>query len=92
MARQLWERRFYAQKVVFNSGAAWKKQHPDVNQTWVIRAIAEPYKQEWDGDDIYFSWVPELRKWLKVVVQENRIATAHIDRRLLKRFGVPQNV
>ena len=67
------------------------EKHPDVSLEWVLKAIAEPDHREWDGDDIYYSWVPELQKWLKVVVENNRIATAHIDRRLLRLFGVPEN-
>ena len=41
--------------------------------------------------DIYYSWVPERQRWLKVVVEDDRIATAHIDRRLLRILGVPGN-
>ena len=57
----------------------------------MVKAIAEPDRQEWDGDDIYYSWVSEIQKWIKVVVEDDRIATAHIDRRLLRLFGVPEN-
>ena len=80
----------YARLVLANSGNVWQEKHPDVDPEWVARAIAEPNRQEFDGDDIYYSWVPERQKWLKVVVEDNRIATAFIDRRLLRLFGVPE--
>lgn len=81
----------YARDVLADSVSTWQEKHPDVVQEWVVRAIAEPDGQDWDGDDIYYSWVPERQKWLKVVVENNRIATAHLDRRLLRLFGVPGN-
>ena len=81
----------YAREVLANSGSYWQEKHPDVNPEWVVRAIAEPNRQESDGDDIYYSWVPERQRWLKVVVENDRIATAHIDRRLLRILGVPEN-
>ena len=74
-----------------NSGSYWQERHPDVEPEWVVRAIAEPNLQDWDGNDIYYSWVPERQRWLKVVVEDARIATAHIDRRLLRILGVPEN-
>ena len=85
---QRWE---YARFVLANSGTRWREKHPDVDTEWVIRAIAEPNQREFDGDDIYYSWLPERQRWLKVVVQNDRIATAHIDRRLFRLFGVPRN-
>ena len=88
MTNQSWQKDSYALCVLRNSGTAWETRHPDVDRFWVVRGIADPNKQEWDRDDIYFSWVPERKKWLKVVVEDDRIATAHLDRRLLKRFGV----
>ena len=81
----------YASQVLANSGLTWRDKHPDVHPDWILRAIAEPDRQEWDGDDIYYSWVPERRRWLKVVVENDRIATAFMDRRLLRLFGVPEN-
>ncbi len=81
----------YARQVLDNSSSTWQEKHPDVRVSWVEKAIAEPDRQEWDGDDIYYSWVPEYQRWLKVVVENDRIATAHIDRRLLRLFGVPEN-
>ena len=84
------ERWQYARQVIANSGSSWNDKHPEVLPEWVVRAIAEPHRQEFDGDDIYYSWVPERQRWLKVVVENDRIATAHIDRRLLRILGVPQ--
>lgn len=81
----------YARQVLESSRSNWHAKHPDVDPAWVVRAIAEPHRQEYDGDDIYYSWVPEVQRWLKVVVEGDRIATAHIDRRLMRLLGVPEN-
>lgn len=85
------DRWYYARQVVQQSGRVWREKHPDVDPDWVVRAISEPDRREWDGDDIYYSWIPERRRWLKVVVEDDRIATAFLDRRLLRLFGVPEN-
>ena len=81
----------YARQVLANSGSMWQEKHPDVDAEWVVRAIAQPDRQEWDGDALYYSWIADRGRWLKVVVEENRIATAFLDRRLLRLFGVPEN-
>ena len=85
------DRWYYARQVLQQSGRGWQEKHPDVDSDWVVRAIAVPNRREWDGDDIYYSWVPEHQRWLKVVVEEDRIATAFLDRRLTRLFGVPEN-
>lgn len=85
------DRWHYARRVLQQSGSSWQEKHPDVDPEWVVRAIAEPDRREWDGDDIYYGWVPERQRWLKVVVEEHRIATAFIDRRLIRLLGVPES-
>lgn len=37
-------------------------KHPDVREEWIVRAIAEPNHIDNDGDDLYFSYVPEVVK------------------------------
>ena len=91
LSGQLMQRWEYARFVLSNSGSGWQEKHPDVDPDWVVRAIANPHQREFDGDDIYYSWIPERQRWLKVVVEGDRVATAFTDRRLLRLFGVPEN-
>ena len=57
---------------------------------WVERTIAEPEHQEGHrGRSIYFGKVPEVGHWLKVVVENDQLHTAYIDRRFDKLWGKP---
>ena len=85
------ERREYARRVVSNP--TWhriEKPHRDVTPEWIENIIANPYHQETDptdGRELYYGWVDEIQKWMKVVVEDDQLHTAHIDRRLISRFG-----
>lgn len=65
-------------------------KHPDVREEWIVRAIAEPNHIDNDGDDLYFSYVPEVVKWIRVVVANDRLLTAYIDRRPMTWWGIPK--
>ena len=65
-------------------------RHPDVREEWIVRAIAEPNHIDNDGDDLYFSYVPEIEKWIRVVVANDRLLTAYIDRRPMAWWGIPR--
>ena len=64
--------------------------HPEVEEEWIVRAIAVPDHTDSDGDDLYFSFVPEIQRLIRVVVSGDRLLTAHIDRRLMQWWGVPK--
>lgn len=66
------------------------KPHTDVKEEWIVRAIAVPDYTDSDGDDLYFSFVPEIQRWIRVVVSGNRLLAAYIDRRLIEWWGVPK--
>lgn len=57
----------YAREAAANATEHYRTQpHPDVLEDWIIRAIAEPHRTDSDGDDLYFSYVPEIGKWIRV--------------------------
>ena len=86
MASDPWE---YARMVVANAlGHYHIAPHPDVKEEWIVRAIAVPDHTDSDGDSLYFSFVPEIQRWIRVVVSGNRLLTAYIDRRPMKWWGV----
>ena len=64
--------------------------HPEVDEEWIVRGIAEPDYTDNDGDDLYFSFVPEIKKWLRIVVTNDRLLTAYVDRRPMRWWGIPK--
>ena len=85
------ERREYARRVVSNPTDHYiEEPHRDVMPEWIENIVAEPYHQETDERDereLYYGWVDEIEKWVKVVVENDQLHTAHIDWRLNRRFG-----
>lgn len=86
-------RREYARRVMSNPIRHFIVQpHHDVKPEWIEDIISEPYYQETDprdGRELYYGWVDEIGKWVKVVVEDDRLLTAYINRRLTRRFGRP---
>jgi hypothetical protein len=68
-----------------------REPHPEVKDEWIERTIIEPYHHETDTDgrELYFGAVPEARTWIRVVVENDRLHTAYLDRRLIRRWGRP---
>ena len=82
------ERWDFVRRVVSNSLAHYiERPHQDVEPEWIERAIAEPDHTGYDGRDLYFCWIDEAKKWLRVVVDDDRLLTAYLDWRLTRRFG-----
>ena len=85
------ERREYARQVIANpTGHYIHRPHKDVELVWIEDIIAEPYHQETDpidGREQYYGWVEEIEKWVQVVVENDQLHTAYINRNLTNRFG-----
>ena len=81
----------YARRVMSNSTRHYiTHPHRDVRLEWIEDVIAAPYHQETDpidGREVYCGWVDEVKKWVKVVVEDDQLHTAYIDWRLERRFG-----
>ena len=85
------DRREYARRVMANPIRHYiLAPHNDVKPEWIEDIISEPYYQETDprdGRELYYGWIEEIGKWVKVVVEDDRLLTAYINRRLTRRFG-----
>ena len=91
-AREKAKRRRYARRVIANPTPHYDpNRHSQVQTEWIERTITEPYHQrrDTDGRMIYFGKVPEVNKWLRVVVENDQLLTAYFDRRLIRRWGKP---
>ena len=84
-------RRAYARRVMANPTRHYiREPHDDVMPEWIENILTAPYHQETDprdGRELYYGWVDEVKKWVKVVVDEDRLHTAYMHRRLVRRFG-----
>lgn len=69
-----------------------KYKHPEVEYEWIKRTLANPYYsevQQHNGRIRYYGYIKEIGKWLRVVIDDGKLLTAHIDKRALKRWGHP---
>ena len=79
----------YAREAIANPLKDWQTEHPEVAVMWVERAIVEPEHEIADrGRVVYFSRVPETGRWLRVVLEDDRLLTAYLDRRIPRRLGM----
>ena len=79
----------YARQAIANPLKDWQTEHPEIELIWVERAIVEPDHQMADrGRVVYFSRIPESDRWLRVVLENDRLLTAYLDRRIPRRLGV----
>lgn len=85
------ERRAYARRVMSNATRHYiDEPHHEVKPEWIEDILAAPYHQETDtkdGRELYYGWVDEIKRWVKVVVEDDCPHTAYIHRRLVRRFG-----
>ena len=82
------ERWEYARRVVSNpTGHYIDEPHLDVKPEWIERTIAEPHHRGYDGSELYYRWIDEMKHWLRVVVEDDQLHTAYFDGRLDKVFG-----
>ena len=83
----------YARRVISNvtDHFSTAQRHPEVDIAWIERTLITPHYQETDADgrELYYGAVPEMGHWLRVVVENDQLLTAYLDRRLITRWGVP---
>ena len=70
-------------------------RHPEPTTEWIERTLMGPYTAEEDeteiGRVVYYGYVPEVEKWLVVVVaQDDRLFNAYFNRNLLRLWGKPE--
>ena len=86
--------RRYARGVIANPtqhGRDIHFRHPEVQEEWIERVITEPYLTEIqrDGRIRYWGAVPEVRNWLRLVVENNQLHTATLDGSKRREWGTP---
>ena len=79
-------------KIIDNPTAHYRPEsHPEIMDEWIERTLTAPHHQETgtDGRELYYGVVPEEGKWIRVVVENDRLHTAYFDKRLIMRWGMP---
>lgn len=68
-----------------------KITHPEPRDEWVERVIANPYhlEQQENGRISYFGYIEEAEKWLRVIVDDEKLFNRYFDRTKLKEWGRP---
>ena len=58
-----------------------KEKHPEIEEEWVERVLANPYYTEpqEDGRIRYYGFIPELDKWIRVIVDDRKLHNRFID-------------
>lgn len=70
----------------------WKADHPDMEDTWVLRTLVNPDRHIVDPEDgrgLYYRWEKEADDWIKVVVDSDRQVTAYRDHQVRPQWGRP---
>lgn len=69
-----------------------KRDHPEVKDEWVEYVLSNPYRceiQPKDGRMRYWRYIPEMKRWLRVIVKGGIVHNAFFDRGKLKEWGIP---
>ena len=65
--------------------------HPEIRDEWVERVLENPYHTETqsDGRIRYYGYIPELRHWIRVIVDDGMLHNRFIDHAKLRVWGRP---
>ena len=68
-----------------------KRKHPEVEEEWVERVIANPLHTETEvnGRIRYWGFIVEEDKWLRVIVDEGMLLNRFFDHKKLNQWGRP---
>lgn len=68
-----------------------KYKHPEIRDEWVARVLANPYHTETqaDGRIRYYGYIPEVDKWIRVIVENGILINRFFDRGKLRKWGRP---
>lgn len=64
---------------------------PEVRPEWIERTLTSPREvvRQADGRIRYDGSVPEMKNWLRVVVENDQLVTAFLIHSLRKKWGTP---
>ena len=65
--------------------------HPEPKEERVARVIANPHfvEEQSNGRLSYFGYIEEAQKWLRVILEDDKLFTRYFDRTKLKERGRP---
>ena len=67
------------------------RKHPGVRDERVSRVLENPHHVEVqsNGRLRYYGYIPEVDKWLRVIVEDGKLLNRFYDRAKLKEWGRP---
>ena len=68
-----------------------KHNHPEIQDEWVERVLANPYYSELqpNGRVRYWGYIAEAERWVRVVLEDGKLFNRFFDRVALRRWGKP---
>lgn len=68
-----------------------RQNHPEVKDEWVEQVIYNPYHTEVqeNGRISHWGFIEESDKWLRVIVEDDKLFNLFFDRIALRRWGKP---
>ena len=68
-----------------------KQNHPEVQDEWVERVLANPYHSEIqeNGRVRYWGYIEEAGTWLRIILEDGKLFNRFLDRVALRRWGRP---
>lgn len=65
--------------------------HPEPKEEWVARVVANPHfvEEQSNGRLSYFGYIEEAQKWLRVILEDDKLFNRYFDRTKLKEWGRP---
>ena len=89
--------RRYARRVMRDPHPYWqtsRENHPEPSDEFIEQTLTDPFTAHSDtqhvGRTVYYRYIPDARKWLQVVVQDDHLFNAYFNQRLLRRWGRPE--
>jgi hypothetical protein len=70
-----------------------RRSHPEVRDEWVVFVLSEPAHREVqsNGRVSYWRYIPEMKHWLRVIVEGDAVHNAFFDRTRLRVWGIPND-
>ena len=64
-------------------------RHPEIKDEWIKRVLANPYHFEVqrDGRIRHYGYIEEAEKWLRVIIDDDKLHNRFFDHHALKRWG-----
>ena len=69
-----------------------RRNHPEIRDEWVERVVANPQHTEIqeDGRVRHYGYIPEVGRWLRVILEDGKLLNRFFDRGALRKWGIPE--